>query len=613
MPMERDHFRGQSDMQSTVPGVKTYFGALLVLWTIAVAGLYAYSALHARRSAEFLAAGAALAYLDKDQAIRLWAASHGGVYVPVSGETQPNPFLSHVVDRDITTPSGRLLTLMNPAYMIRQVMEHYARFSDVQGRITSLRYFRKETAPDEWESRMLSSFEDGRAEAMEFTTVGGEPRLRVIRALYTEDSCLKCHGVQGERLGDVRGGISVSVPLHDYLEFGRKETLAHAASFGLLWVFGLGAIGCVGRRLACGLRERDRAEALLRVWQDNYRNLIDSSMTGIYISQDNTIKFANAKFAEIHGFGVDELPGMDALSLVFPEDRIIAEEVANKRLRGMNAPEEYEIRCTTKSGKVIWVQRRSTLIEHDGRPAILGNEIDVTLRKQADLELKASEDLLKRLSGQLLQFQDAERKAMAREFNENVAQCLSAVKLRAEAMLPLDERAGPAEMTDALKQIIGDLETTVSVVRDMTRRLSPLMVDDLGIVPAIQWLCRSQSHAAPDVRIRTDIQAAESSIPAWLKADIFHVLERILPPAVAGGRASSIRISVRSTNDSLQLKITDNAETLNPQNPPADMSALGVDFAAVKSRVVARGGSVRWKPRPGSGNVVTVVWPLKDV
>ena len=598
-------------MQPNAPGVKTHFGALLVLWTVVVIGLFVHDALHIRKSSEDLAVGAAQAYLNKDQAIRIWASSHGGVYVPVTDETQPNPFLSHVIDRDISTPSGRRLTLMNPAYMIRQMMEHYARRSNVLGRITSLRYFREETAPDEWESRMLSSFEDGRSEALEFTAVGGEPHLRMMRALYTEDSCLKCHKIQGERLGGVRGGISVSGPLHDYLAYGRKEIRAHAVSFGLMWVFGLGAIGCVGRRLSRSLRERDRAEALLRVWQNNYRNLVDSSMTGIYISQDNTIKFANAKFAEIHGFSVDELLGMDALRLVFPEDRNTAEDVVNKRLRGANAPDEYEIRCTTKSGKVIWVQRRSTLIEHDGRPAILDNEIDVTLRKQADLELKASEDLLKRLSGQLLQFQDAERKAMAREFNENIAQCLSAVKLRVEAIMPLSEGEGAPAMTGALKQIIGDLETTVHAVREMTKRLSPLMVDDLGIVPAIQWLCRSLSQAVPGIRIRTDIQAAESSMPVWLKTDIFHVLERILPPAVACGRASRIKISVRLENDSLLLKIVDDVQNFSPQSPLEDMSERGVAFVAVRSRVEARGGSVRWKPRPGFGNVVAVVWPLR--
>ena len=92
------------------------------------------------------------------------------------------------------------------------------------------------------------------------------------------------------------------------------------------------------------------------------------------------------------------------------------------------------------------------------------------------MELKASEELLKRLSAQLLQFQDAERNAMAREFNENIAQCLSAVKLRTEAMLQQGEGETPLQMIGTLRLVIEDLETTVAAVREMTKRLSPLGV-----------------------------------------------------------------------------------------------------------------------------------------
>ena len=598
-------------MQLKTIRVRTYFGVLLGMWTLAVTGLFVNDALHIRQSAKDLAVGAAQAYLNKDQAIRLWASSHGGVYVPVSDQTQPNPYLSHVIDRDISTTSGTRLTLMNPAYMIRQVMAHYASLYDVRGRITSLRHFRVETAPDEWESRMLASFESGSAEALEFSEDGGEPRLRLMRALLAEESCLKCHWVQGERLGGVRGGISVSVSLNEYVENSRKEMLAHALSFGLLWAFGVGVIGCVGKRLSNSLREQNRAEVLLRVWQDNYQKLIDCSMTGIYISQDNTIIFANTKFAEIHGFSIEEILGMDSLSLVVPEDRNTVEEMVNKRLDGVNVPDEYEIRCTTKSGKLIWVQRRTTVIEHNGRSAILDNESDVTLQKQAELELKASESLLKRLSGQLLLFQDAERKAMAREFNENIAQCLSAVKFRAEGLMPMSERGGGPSMADDLKKIIDDLATTISAVREMTKRLSPLIVDDLGIVPAIKWLCRSLSQTAPGIRIRTDIQAAEGSIPTWLKADIFHVLEKIVPPTVARGHVSRLKILLRLVNDSLRLKIVDNSQDFSAKSPLEDMSERGVDYVAVRSRVEARGGSVSWAPRPDHGNVLAVVWPLQ--
>ena len=63
--------------------------------------------------------------LNKDFALRYWAASHGGVYVPITESTPPNPFLNNLPERDIKTPSGNSLTLMNPAYMLRQTMNQY--------------------------------------------------------------------------------------------------------------------------------------------------------------------------------------------------------------------------------------------------------------------------------------------------------------------------------------------------------------------------------------------------------------------------------------------------------------------------------------------------------
>jgi two-component system NarL family sensor kinase len=180
-------------------------------------------------------------------------------------------------------------------------------------------------------------------------------------------------------------------------------------------------------------------------------------------------------------------------------------------------------------------------------------------------------------------------------------------------MIPLSECDGPSAMAVPLKRVIEDLEATVSAVREMTKRLCPLVVDDLGIVPAIQWLCRSLSQATPDIRIRTRIQVVESDIPGWLKADIFHVLERIVSPAVARGRLSRIKISLRSGDGSVKLKMLGHAKNNSPQNPLEDGSERGMDFIAVRSRVEARGGSARWSSRFGLVDVVAVVWPLQGV
>ncbi len=111
-------------------------------WTIvilAAAGLHyreAYSAAMA------IARASLFNSYNKELAFRSWAAIHGGVYVPVTAETPPNPYLAHLPERDITTPSGKQLTLMNGAYMTRQVQELSERQYGHKGHTTSLKPIR---------------------------------------------------------------------------------------------------------------------------------------------------------------------------------------------------------------------------------------------------------------------------------------------------------------------------------------------------------------------------------------------------------------------------------------------------------------------------------------
>ena len=93
---------------------------LAVAWTSLVAGSLSWNVHHERRAVLDLARAEAKGVYSKDLVYRRWAAGHGGVYVPVTDETPPNPYLSHIEERDIVTTSGRHLTLINPAYMTRQ-------------------------------------------------------------------------------------------------------------------------------------------------------------------------------------------------------------------------------------------------------------------------------------------------------------------------------------------------------------------------------------------------------------------------------------------------------------------------------------------------------------
>ena len=141
--------------------------------------------------------------------------------------------------------------------------------------------------------------------------------------------------------------------------------------------------------------ERKLPQEALRESEKKYSTLVEDSLTGIYIDQDKKIVFANTKFAEIYGYPRDDLIGMESWRLVHPEDRDLTNEIRARRLKGDDAPAEYEARGLTKDGETIWIKRRNTCIEYKGRPAILGNIVDITEQKRAEEEIQEVNEELK--------------------------------------------------------------------------------------------------------------------------------------------------------------------------------------------------------------------------
>jgi len=202
----------------------------------------------------------AVAAFEKDLVYRRWATMHGGVYVEATPHTPPNPYLAHLPERDITTPSGRSLTLMNPAYMTREVYQLGSKQYGLRGHITSLTPLRPENAPDPWESRALRAFEQGEKEVSSIVKIDGSPYLRFMRPMITEEGCLKCHGIQGYKVGDIRGGISVSVPLAPLRALSFRRDAVIASAFVLLGLAGVGGIVLFTRHLGRYLHAQKYAE-----------------------------------------------------------------------------------------------------------------------------------------------------------------------------------------------------------------------------------------------------------------------------------------------------------------------------------------------------------------
>ena len=210
--------------KSRLGGVKNLIWGLFILWTVFVSLALFWIILRKKHELFELAYLQAESAFKKDLVDRQWAAKHGGVYVPITEQTQPNLYLSHLEERDIETPSGRKLTLMNPAYMTRQINEIGAASYDLRGHITSLNPIRPENAPDTWETQALQAFDQGAMEVTSIEIIDEKKYMRLMRPLITEQSCLRCHQEQGYQLGELHGGLSVSVPIAPLRVIARGDT-----------------------------------------------------------------------------------------------------------------------------------------------------------------------------------------------------------------------------------------------------------------------------------------------------------------------------------------------------------------------------------------------------
>ena len=310
----------QIDTSKKAPSIPLkHFGWIVIgIWTLVAAGSLGWNLLQDRQEDLRVARNIARTNYERDVLYRRWAAAHGGVYVLVTPNTPPTPFLAQLPERDIVTPSGRRLTLINPAYMTRQVYELAQESGQPKGHLTSLKPLRPENAPDSWEKKALEAFEHGKEEVNEVVSTNGKPSMRLMRPFRVDPSCLTCHEEQGYKVGDIRGGISVSVPMDPIM-----TTASHTWSLILghvaLWMLGVVGIVLAGRQISVSAAEAMEAQETAAAATMAVQT-VDGMLDGVIITDlRGRITHTNKALTEYFGWGREVL-GELATQLVVDRD-----------------------------------------------------------------------------------------------------------------------------------------------------------------------------------------------------------------------------------------------------------------------------------------------------
>lgn len=363
------------------------------------------------------------------------------------------------------------------------------------------------------------------------------------------------------------------------------------------------------------ITERKKAEQALRESEEKYHLLVENANEGIIVAQDETIRFANKRTAEITGYSIEELVSSPFIDLIQPEDRKLVMGRYHNRLKGKKPPALYEFRILRKDSNSRWVDISSVLISWEGRPATLNFLTDVTERKKTEEKIKSHEQRFwaerEQFTRKLIQVQEEERKRIARELHDGAAQNLALILLEIDRLENscegLSERAA-----FSLARIREEIERTQQDIRRYSHELRPGVLDYLGLEAALESLVTDMnSRNMLNANIR--VEGRGMRLPDNMELALFRIAQEAMTNVWKHAAATRAEINLIYDPKRISLAISDNGKgfKVSPKTMPSATGGLGL--IGMRERAQLIGADLRIKSAIGKGTSIFVKVPLQGI
>ena len=320
----------------------------------------------------------------------------------------------------------------------------------------------------------------------------------------------------------------------------------------------VGVVGC-GRDIT---QEKEIERALCES-EEKYKTITENSLTGIFIFQDERFVFVNNKFADIHGYLPEELPGMDYRMLIHPDEREAVAQRVSKRLKKEPVTQRYEVRRLKKDGTTVWCEMMATAIDYRGRPAIMGNIIEITVRKQAEEALKLSnKELLeesnqrKILSKKLIDLLEKDRHEIARELHDHIGQILTSLKINIEVIESIF-KSTDAEPGFHIKAAKKKVISAIKDIKNISHGLKPGLLDVLGLVSSLEGLFSEIQENTSIQQIKFFHRNVSKRFDPEKELAIYRIAQEALNNIVKHAGAKHVFVSLVKKDKVLSLSVED--------------------------------------------------------
>ena len=344
------------------------------------------------------------------------------------------------------------------------------------------------------------------------------------------------------------------------------------------------------------ITERKQAEAE----RDRLFNLsIDMSCIAGF---DGFFKQVNPAWNKILGWTDQELLSRPWLAFVHPEDHT-ATIAAGEQLAAGEAVYAFENRYQCRDGSYRWVSWNSFPLLEEG--LIFCVVRDVTERKQAEAEIVRKSDQLRALAARLAEVEETERQHLARQLHDQVCQSLTALGLTLTLLQTQMPRKTSAALRGRLADALALVEQTGETVRNVMADLRPPMLDDYGLLSALNWY-GVEFFAKTGISVEVQGQEADPRLAPPVELALFRIVQEAMANVAKHARATKVVLTEEMDNGALRLTIADNGVGFDQERlgQPEARHLWGI--MTMSERAAGAGGCCRIESQPGQGTRVVV-------
>jgi PAS domain S-box-containing protein len=350
------------------------------------------------------------------------------------------------------------------------------------------------------------------------------------------------------------------------------------------------------------IAERKLAKEAQRLSEDSLRLIIDTIPTVAWtIGPDGVVDFVNQRSLDFSGLSLEEQI-REPTRTIHPED---LSRVMEKWRRDMAAggASEDEMRLRRADGEYRWFLVRTVPLRDKLGTIVkwFGTSTEIEDRKKAEDALQCSLEELRALAARLQSVREEERTRVAREIHDELGQALTGIMLESASLIRELPRAAKQQLNRA-ESIMKLADDTIQTVRRISTELRPGILDDLGLIAAVEWAAE-EFQTRTGTNCRLDLPEDDIVIDQERATALFRILQETLTNVARHANATQVNIRLAKEEGTLILEVHDNGQGINKEELSAGRS-LGI--LGMRERALLLGGGLAISSAPGQGTTIGV-------